>query len=406
MPFVILVFPFSSEHNLRILDRAAGLPGVRLGVVNSVPQEAFPPELRAKIAGHWRIDDCLDPDQLAWAVSELSQRHGPVHRLFSPTEQVQVAAAEVRERFDIPGMRPAATRNFRDKARMKDILRAHGLPCARSRRVASVPEARTFANEIGLPLVLKPLEGAAAQATFQVETEDALRDALASLDPAPGREVIVEEFVQGEEHSCDTFTLRGQPLFHTVTDYAPTALHVMRNPWIQWNVVLPREVDDPRYDDIRAVAFRALEVLGMDTGLSHLEWFRRADGSVVVSEVGARPPGAQFTTLISRANDFDSLRAWVRLIVDEEFEKPERKYAAGAAYLRGQGRGCVRAVHGWEAVEREIHDLVTDARLPAIGQHPGVTYEGEGYVLVRHPETAVVEDALRFVVSNVRVELG
>jgi formate-dependent phosphoribosylglycinamide formyltransferase (GAR transformylase) len=269
-----------------------------------------------------------------------------------------------------------------------------------------VPEARTFANEIGLPLVLKPLEGAAAQATFQVETEDALRDALASLDPAPGREVIVEEFVQGEEHSCDTFTLRGQPLFHTVTDYAPTALHVMRNPWIQWNVVLPREVDDPRYDDIRAVAFRALEVLGMDTGLSHLEWFRRADGSVVVSEVGARPPGAQFTTLISRANDFDSLRAWVRLIVDEEFEKPERKYAAGAAYLRGQGRGCVRAVHGWEAVEREIHDLVTDARLPAIGQHPGVTYEGEGYVLVRHPETAVVEDALRFVVSNVRVELG
>ena len=39
-------------------------------------------------------------------------------------------------------------------------------------------------------------------------------------------------------------------MWHSLTHYYPTPLEVLRNPWIQWSVVLPREIDDPRYDDI------------------------------------------------------------------------------------------------------------------------------------------------------------
>lgn len=144
----------------------------------------------------------------------------------------------------------------------------------------------------------------------------------------------------------------------------------------------------------------------MDTGLTHLEWFRRPDGSVAVSEVAARPPGAQITTLISRAHDIDFLAAWARVMVHEEFEPPERRYAAGIAYLRGQGQGQVKTIHGLEQAEREVGHLVVDVKLPAIGQGPSGSYEGEGYVIVRHPETAVVEQAVLRLVTLIRVELG
>jgi hypothetical protein len=89
-----------------------------------------------------------------------------------------------------------------------------------------------------------------------------------------------------------------------------------------------------------------------------------------------------------------------------EFEQPARKFAVGAAYLRGQGQGRVRAVHGLDAVEREIGPLVSDVKLPAIGDLPSTSYEGEGFIIVRHPETAVVEQALALIVQTVRVELG
>jgi hypothetical protein len=159
-------------------------------------------------------------------------------------------------------------------------------------------------------------------------------------------------------------------------------------------------VDDPRYDDVRGVVSQALDALGMDTGLSHTEWFRRPDGSVAISEVAARPPGAQFTSLISWAHDVDFYRVWARLVVLESFEPPERRFAAGTAFLRGQGRGDVRAIRGLSQAQREL------GRLPRPGQKPSGSYEGEGYVILRHPETEVVADGLRKLVSMIRVELG
>jgi hypothetical protein len=146
----------------------------------------------------------------------------------------------------------------------------------------------------------------------------------------------------------------------------------------------------------------------METGLTHMEWFRRPDGSIAISEVAARPPGAQLMTIVSRAHDFDFVAAWARLMVFGDFAAPPRKYSVGAAYLRGQGngRGRVKAIHGLDQVQREIGSLVVDAKLPVAGQTPTGSYEGEGFVILRHPETVVVQRALQRLISLVRVELG
>jgi hypothetical protein len=110
--------------------------------------------------------------------------------------------------------------------------------------------------------------------------------------------------------------------------------------------------------------------------------------------------------LISWAHDVDLYRAWARLVVFDEFAPPARRYAAGCAYLRGQGRGSVRATHGLAEVLRELGDLVVEHKAPTPGAAPTGTYEGEGYVIVRHPETSVVERALSTIVGRVRVELA
>ncbi len=226
------------------------------------------------------------------------------------------------------------------------------------------------------------------------------------MAPALGREMLLEEFITGAEHSFDTFSLEGVPVFHSICQYFPNPIEVMREPWIQWQVVVPREVESSCYDDIRKAAFQTLEVLGMHTGMSHLEWFRRTDGSIAVSEVAARPPGAQITTLISRANDFDVITAWARMVIFGTFDPPTRQFAVGAAYLRGMGTGKVKAVHGLEDIDKEFGHLVTDAKIPEIGNPHAANYEGEGYIIIRHPETEVVKAALQKIVSTVRVELA
>ena len=406
MHFVIFAAPWFSENATRFIEATLNQQGVRLAVVSQEPQEYLAQHLRDRLAAHWKVEDIFDPGQLAHAARQLSGHFGPIHRLFGAYEQLQVPLAEAREQLGVEGMRAEAARNFRDKARMKTVLREAGVPCARHRLVRGDAEAWGFAEEVGFPLVLKPPAGAGAQATFRVDDGAAFGEALKISAPSPDQPVLIEEFITGEEHSLETISVGGRAVWHSLTHYYPTPLEVLRNPWIQWCLLLPREVDGPQYDDIRDAAGRALEALGMDTGLTHMEWFRRRDGSVAISEVGARPPGAQITTLVSRAHDIDFLHAWARVMVYGEFDPPERRYAAGAAFLRGQGRGRVVAIHGLEEAGRELGKLVTDVRLPEMGQSPTGSYEGEGYVLLRHPETAVVKEALQRLVSTVRVELG
>ena len=406
MPFVIFAAPWFTENAVRFIEATAGVPGVRLAVISLEPQELLAPRLRERLAAHWRVEDIFDPEQLAYAARRLSKHRNPIHRFYGSNEQLQVPLAEARELLGVEGMSAEATRNFRDKSRMKNVLREAGVPCARHRLISSDAEGWGFVEEVGFPVVVKPPAGAGAEGTSRADGAEAFAEALQVSAPSPERPVLVEEFVTGDEHSLETISVGGRAVWHSLTHYYPTPLEVVRNPWIQWRILLPREVDDPRYDDIRAAGERALEALGMETGLTHLEWFRRADGSVAISEVGARPPGAQITTLVSRANDFDFLHAWARVMVYGEFAPPERRFAAGAAFLRGQGTGRVRAVHGLEQAERELGDLVTDVKLPQVGQEQSPSYEGEGYVILRHPETEVVREALLRLVNIVRVELG
>jgi biotin carboxylase len=349
----------------------------------------------------------MDASELAQATLAIGDEwSAKPERLIGVLEQLQVPLAEVRERLSIRGMDATEARNFRDKSRMKDVLRAAGLPCARHALCPSAATAQAFAREAGFPLVVKPPAGAGARNTFRVDDAEQLEGYLRSMPPSEDAPVLLEEFVTGQEYSFDTVTLHGRHLFHSISKYSPSPLEVLQTPWIQWCVMLPRRIDGPEFAPIFDAGPRALEALGIVTGVTHMEWFRRPDGRIAISEVAARPPGAQFSSLISYAHDFDLYRAWARLLVFEQFDVPERKYACGAAYLRGQGDGRVVDVEGLERAQRELGELVVEAKPPRLGQAPTGTYEGEGYVIVRHPQTEVVEDALRRLVSILRVKLG
>ncbi len=410
MTTVAFVAPYSLETTMRFVQAVAELPGVRFALVTHEAEERVPEAIRARLAQHWRVTNCLDPDQLAAAVEGIGRRIGRVEQLIGTLEELQVPLAQVRARFGIPGLGVEAARNFRDKTRMKSVLQAAGLPCARHREVESAEAAVAFARDAGFPLVAKPPAGAGARNTFRIEDAAQLRQWLDSSPPTPGAPVLLEEFITGAEHSFDSVMVGGRLVWHSISRYFPTPLDVLSNPWIQWCVMLPREIHHAAYDDIRAAAEASLRVLGMETGLTHMEWFRRPDArhgsSLAISEVAARPPGAQFTTLLSYAHDLDLYKAWARLAVTGAFEAPERRWAVGAAYLRGQGHGKVVAVHGLDVVAEELGPLIVESRLPRKGQQPTGSYEGEGYVILRHRDTEVVERALARLVSVVRVELA
>lgn len=402
---VVFVAPYVLEATNRFLTAMVEVPGAEVTVVSSDPIERFPDRVRSGLHGHWRIDDCLDVDQLTGGVEAVRNHFGGVDVLTAILENLQVPLAEVRERLGIEGMGVVAAEQFRDKAKMKAVFADAGIPCARNARADSADHVRDVLLAWTGPVVVKPLAGMGARNTFRIDSAETMERWLAADPPSPDRPVLLEEFLVGQEFSFESVLVNGELVWHSIGRYDPTPLTVLENPWIQWCVVLPREIGGDEFSEIRRLGTAAVKALGLSTGLSHMEWFRRADGSVAISEVGARPPGAQIASLMSWAYDTDMYAAWARLVTHGDFDPPERLHAVGAAYLRAQGAGrTITSVTGIEDVSARTQSLVVESRLPQIGSPAADTYEGDGYVIVRGATTEDIDTALSEIVSAIRVE--
>ncbi|PRQ02975.1 Carbamoyl-phosphate synthase large chain [Enhygromyxa salina] len=401
MRTIVFVAPFLLETTMRFARAAAALPGVRLcGVMQEAPGGTD----RQVFADLVRVDDGLSAPELIEAVELLRRRHGPPARIIGVLEPLQVQLAEARAHFGVRGTEVETAEVFRDKAKMKDRLRAAGLPVARHRLVGTAQDAVAFEAEVGFPMVLKPPAGMGAKATFRVGSREELLRAVAGLRASPSNPVLAEEFLHGQEGSCDTLTLAGVPRLTSISYYRPSCLTALENPWIQWCTVLPRRDQGPGYDDIRELGARAVRALGLDAGFTHMEWFRRPDGSLAIGEIAQRPPGAHLTRMIGLAFDMDPYRMWARAVIDDAFDGPwDRAYSVGCAYLRGIGRGRITSVTGVKQAHDAVGRAVVETKLPTPGAPKSDSYEGDGYAIVRDPRTELVEHALETIIAKLRV---
>lgn len=398
---VVFVAPFPMETTLRFARALATLQGVRLLGVWQEPPRGDDLRIFHEVA---LVKDGLDPRHLIHAIEGLRRKYGQPHRILGVLEPLQVQLAQVREHFGVAGPSVQTAERFRDKALMKDTLRAAGIPVARHKLLRSAEDAVSFIEQVGFPVVLKPPAGQGCKATWRVRDVEELKGALNAARPTPENPTLAEEFLRGREFSFETLTIGGEPRFHSVSHYLPTPLEVTENPWIQWCVLEPRDIYGREYDDVREVGVRVVKTLGLEDGFTHMEWFRRHDGSIAVGEIAARPPGANIVRLTGLCYDVDMYRAWARATVDARWDGPwERKFSSGCAFFRGAGRGRVLRVTGVDEAQRRVGGLVVEAKLPTIGMPKSDSYEGDGYAIVRHPDTEVVQKALQILIETVQV---
>jgi hypothetical protein len=137
------------------------------------------------------------------------------------------------------------------------------------------------------------------------------------------------------------------------------------------------------------MGFAALKALGMQTSMSTMRWHRRADGTPIIANVSASPPGANIVSLMNLAHGADMYRVWGNTVVNGLFAPIPRLYAAGAVYFRPVPSRPLSVTSTLECLLSDLADVVVEAHLP-------------DSVVVRHAETTVVDDALRRIIGAAR----
>ncbi len=404
--FIAPNFPANQREFVRAL-KAVGAVVTGIGDTRT---EYLDDQIKGWLDFYEHVPSLSDEEAVTEAVRR-AQRRGPwVDRLEATIEAHVLMAARVRERTGIPGMSSETVLVCRDKFRMKQFLRARGVPCARNAAVSSVAEARAFVAEHGYPAILKPRDGAGAAGTYRLESdEDLLRAVVETgLDRRP-LPMTMEEFVSGHEGFYDTLTCNGQVVFEGICHYYPNVLEAMRSRLVNPQILVTNRIDAPGYTMLKEFGRRVIATLGLSTTPTHMEWFYGPKG-LMFSEIGARPPGCRLWDLYNQANDFDLYHAWAEAIVlGRTSPRPSRRYSAGAIALRPSQDGHIRAYQGVDEVKERFGNWIIKAHLPPAGtptQPVEAGYLANAWLWVRHPDYDACRVMLDEIGQTIKVIAG
>lgn len=381
--------------------------GARVIGLGHDPLEMLAPTLRRYLTAYVRVPNLLDMESaVRHAVPQL-ERMG-IDRVECLWEVGVELAAALREALHVPGQCLEDAIAFRDKSKMKERLVRAGLRVPRHARVSSAQEIRAAAEQIGFPLIIKPIDGAGTRDTYRVDDAAALEGVLRKVVHVP--QMSVEEFIDGEEFTYDTVSIDGRPVFDSVAQYHPRPLISRSQEWISPAQIVLRDPHIPQLRDAVAFGRDVLRAMGMGTGFTHMEWYRTRKGEIVFGEIAARAPGGRLVDQMNYANDFDVYREWARTVCWRSFEAPiQRRYHVACVFKRAVGQGRIRAIEGLESVRRRLGPaLVCEDLLPLGAQRRDwkQTLLSDGCLIARHPDYATAVEWMRLLVSDVRLVAG
>ncbi len=393
--------PFVQPFYLRGLKEA----GAVITGICAVPSSPLPADVRPLLDAVEHVPGFAEPEPIAEAVRAAARR-APVDRIVSTDERHVEVTARARALLSLPGVSPETARLCRDKAAMKEALRAEGIPVAASTVADSGDAVRSFAERTGYPLIIKPRGGMGSLATYKLGDRGELDAALRRIGPGT---MLVEEFVEGHEGFLDTLTYGGEIVHEFISHYYPDVLTALADRTVSPQIVTTNRLDAEGYEEIRAVAPRVHRALGIDDTPTHMEWFFGPKG-LKISEIAVRPAGDRIWDLYCAANDTDVYREWGHLeLHGRPSTSMSREFAAGLVQVRPDRDGRVLDYEGLAEVDRACGHLMFHREVPSRGTATAPLKAGyiyNAWFILRHPDYDRLREHLDFIGRTLRIHAG
>jgi hypothetical protein len=350
--------------------------GATVIAIGEGSKQSLDDDLKRWLTHYEEVGSVCDESAVLRAVKFIESRQS-IDRLEATIEAHIMPIARVREAAGIPGTSVRTAMLCRDKPAMKEVLRAGGVPCARSTGASNAKEVQDFVAEVGYPVILKPRDGAGASGATRVDTDAELATALGQFGGY--RSIAVEEFIEGHEGFYDTLAIDGRIAHDFATHYYPNVLEAMRTRWISPQFIATNRIDTaPAYQDLKVMGAKVIELLGIGTSATHMEWFYGPKG-LKFSEIGCRPPGVRAWDLYNVGNDMDLYREWAHAVCyGRPSQAASRRLSAGIIALRPDRDGHIAGYEGLEAIGKAFGSNIIDVHLPPEG-HPTQPVEA-GYM--------------------------
>jgi len=264
---------------------------------------------RADVA---EVADVRDPV----ALEELARSHRVEAVLTLARDRAVPTVAVVSERLGLPSLARDAAHRFTHKLAMRRTLAEEGLPQPAFAAARNLAEGRAAIETVGLPAVLKPVDGERQHGLFRIEGSGDLESHLhAALAESCVQEAILERFVEGTEMNAVVVARGGIVRLVTLSDrlrpdgpgfgVARAHLH-------------PARIHSDQLATAERTAERVAAVLGLRDGVGIVQLIATPAGDVRVIGAAARAPGRPLAELVRHAVGVDLVDVSLRVALGRD----------------------------------------------------------------------------------------
>jgi biotin carboxylase len=236
--------------------------------------------------------------------------------------------AELAAMFDTPGLSVDTAMDCTNKYRRITILGQRGIRVPRHRMAWDVPSTLDALAEIGRPAVVKPVDLTSSIGVARIKGDDSTTTvaelAESALRLSPTARLLVEEYLEGTEHTVEGVCDHGSVFITGVSDRNYADKHRFAPFFFENGDTLPSALPGLAVDDCVRECVRAASALGLDPAVFSCDVLRTHSGEVVILEVAARMAGSRFgTEIVPLSTGVNVLRSAIRIAVDERIRLDE-----------------------------------------------------------------------------------
>lgn len=204
--------------------------------------------------------------------------------LTSATELGNLTACYVGEKLRLNTNTYETALNTTNKIRMKEIFYKHDIKTAKynSFYEEDLLSWNTF------PCILKPIDSSGGRGVFYCENRDELiKNYSKSISYSRSKKILVEEYIKGDQYSCETISVNGKHQLITITkEYIRDIPNI-----VETHQKIPADISRNLKVDIEKIVTDILDVFDIRFGAGHIEIRIDKNNDIYVVEIASRIGG-------------------------------------------------------------------------------------------------------------------
>lgn len=243
-------------------------------------------------------------------------QHHPIDGILTTSDAPVNVVAAVGEKFHLPAMSVETARLCTNKYLQRECLKNHGIKTPLYRIVKNGVCPKELMDNALFPLIVKPVDSSASRGVQKVENVEELKSAIRKADSnSRSHTVIIEEFIEGQEFSVESFSQSGET--HIIAITQKQTIGEEYGCFVEDTHIEPAVISDDVKHLIEAEVLAATKALGSNNCPNHTEVKVNADGAFII-ESACRLGGDYITSdLVPLSTGVNMMENLIRVSIGE-----------------------------------------------------------------------------------------